>query len=89
VVGDPLPCRQGLLGAGGGILTRREFDFVVEIMRDAEQEKRVYYSPAGSEDRWTAFVSLLRGGYIRDAAPQAQKYVLTARGKQYLAELRS
>ena len=87
MIGDPIPWRHRKPYHGGGVLTKAEMAGVVQILNDAKSEKNVYRHPGQSEDLWTAFVSLLKGGYIREADSRSQKYVLTNKGKAYLESL--
>jgi hypothetical protein len=88
LIGDPVPWRRGKpYGGGIGILTRVELNMVLVVLKDAEAERSVHRSPCNGEDLWTAFVSLLAGGYISEVESVSPKYALTEKGREYLAHL--
>jgi len=90
LIGDPIPIRMGIpYGGGRGILTKREMEKVVEVLKLAKTEQGKHYDPRKDEDTWTAFVSLLRGSFIVERPRDSQKYVLTEKGKLYLSQLTS
>ena len=82
---DPIPFRRGSFQPG--ILTKREMVKVTEILKDAKARKMVHRTPGNDEDLWTAFLSLLRGGYIKETHSMSQTYVLTDKGSSYARSL--
>ncbi len=88
LVGDPIPIRMGVpYGGGRGILTKREMEKVVEVLKLSHDKKGKTYDPQKDEDTWVAFVSLLRGNFIVERPEYSHRYVLTEKGKLYFQQI--
>jgi hypothetical protein len=68
------------------MLTQREFAALLPALKAAEGECGHRYDP-NNEDEWTAFGSLLWGGYLQETVPN--HFVLTHMGQKYLDQIRS
>lgn len=87
MIGDPKPIRHRAYSSRDrrDALTKEEMGKVIEILEEASSERTVVRTL--DEDLWTAFTSLLQGGYIVESPSKEHEYVLTPKGKQYLSEL--
>jgi len=84
LVPDPTPYVPGK-GFVPRMLTKHEFASLLPVLKAAEGTKGHRYDPS-NDDEWTAFGSLLWGGYLQEAVPN--HYVLTRMGQTYLDQIR-
>jgi len=89
LVPDPMPyvSGKGLRPAGlvPRMLTKREYAALLPVLEAAEGERGHRYDPS-NDDEWTAFGSLLWGGYLQEGMPN--QFVLTRKGQTYLDQIR-
>lgn len=89
LIPDPLPFRQGRWfgGSQGGMLTKAEMTAVKKILSGVSS-----FHPTRSvtnEDDSVAYVSLVRGRYIRETYPDSGRYELTPKGVVYMRQINS
>ena len=83
LIPDPMPFVNGQFVPR--MLTKREYAALLPVLEAAEGERGHRYDPS-DDDEWTAFGSLLWGGYLQEGMPN--HYVLTRKGQTYLNQNR-
>ena len=83
LIPDPLPFVSGRQVPR--MLTKREYAALLPVLEAAEGDHGHRYDPS-NEDEWTAFGSLLWGGYLQERLPN--QFELTRKGQTYLNQIR-